>query len=168
DENSLELPAVDGDWIIEAATDEGLRIRGVQLPYVATLGYDHIHYFTSNPDRKDGGLQFGFLTLCVQIYLQGCALRVRPTLRPGESLPPPTVTITEKCVDFNYPTASGLQGRLNDLGFQIGWAQERNVAQRVEIDGWQIVTEPDGHGNLTSYRVKDRPHDLILLRRKIH
>jgi len=82
------LPSIDEDWIIQPFMDDGiLGLSSVETGYIAKLGYDAVHHFTSNPNRFQGTVRFGFLTLTVQIYMQGCNLWYLPTLRPGEPLP---------------------------------------------------------------------------------
>ena len=86
DEKGNELPAIDDDWIIQEVFKGGVRISNVRTQHHTILGLDHIHHFTSNPDRSQGGIKYGFLTLNVQIFLQGNNLSVRPSGRPGEAV----------------------------------------------------------------------------------
>jgi hypothetical protein len=86
DRHGYELPTLDDDWIIDGLGPHGVHVINTRTHHVTTLGYDHIHHLTGNPDRRVGDLRFGFLTLNVQIVLQGNSLRVRPTFRPGERL----------------------------------------------------------------------------------
>jgi hypothetical protein len=73
----------DDDWTITAVTDDGVRIENQRTRLSTTLARDHIHHYTSNPDRSTGGLKFGFLTLNVQLFMQGNEMRIRPNSAPG-------------------------------------------------------------------------------------
>jgi hypothetical protein len=84
---------MDDDWIILSAVDDGLKVANVRTQHQFTLGYDHVHHFTSDTTRQEGETKFGFLVLLVQIYLQGSSLTIEPTLRPGERVPPAKVNI---------------------------------------------------------------------------
>ncbi len=86
DHNGLEIrPAVDDDWwLIEDVNDDGVKISDPRSGHIRLLGYDHIQKFTSDGIRN--GAKRGFLTLLVQLYVQGNDVRVLPT-RPGEALP---------------------------------------------------------------------------------
>jgi hypothetical protein len=86
------LPPIDDDWVIESVTEEGVRISNPRNGLSTLLGLDHIYSFTSNPGRMEGGSKFGFLVLKVQLTLKRHEVIVRPTLRPGESVPPPPQT----------------------------------------------------------------------------
>jgi hypothetical protein len=86
------LAAIDDDWLVESVTDDGVKISNPRTGLWTVLGLDHIYSFTSNPGRVQGGLKFGFLMLKVQLTLKRQEVIVRPTLRPGESVPPPPQT----------------------------------------------------------------------------
>jgi len=78
-----ELSDVDDDWDVVGVTDT-VRIINVSTGHIANLGLDHIHHFTSNPARTGSAIGYGFLTLMVQLFLQGNSIVLRPTARPGE------------------------------------------------------------------------------------
>jgi hypothetical protein len=77
------LPQIDDEWQIEAVTDAGVRIFLPRTGHGRTLGFDHIHQYTS--DRIERGVSYGFLTLNVQLSIQGNDVGVTPT-RPGETV----------------------------------------------------------------------------------
>lgn len=107
DQLGRSLPQRDDEWLIEDAPADGLRVRNLHTEHSTTLGYDHIHHFTSDPGRSQGGLVHGFLTLNVQVFLQGNRAWIRPNARPGEPVaPPPVVKPRDKWVDFRYPDDS--------------------------------------------------------------
>jgi hypothetical protein len=85
DHNGLEVKLVIDDdwWLVQNVTDDGVTISDPRTGHVRLLGYDHIQKFTS--DGVKSGSKRGFLTLLVQVYVQGNEVRVMPT-RPGEPL----------------------------------------------------------------------------------
>jgi hypothetical protein len=93
------LPQIDDDWLVESVSAEGVRISNPRTGLFVVLGLDHIHSYASNPNRKDGGSKFGFFTLKVQLTLKGYEVLVRPNLRPGEAVPPPSKNSPESATD---------------------------------------------------------------------
>jgi len=167
DEYDRELPPIDDEWIVEGAVEDGVPISNVRTDHGITLGRDHIHHFTSNPDGYRDGIERGFLTLHVQVFLQGTRCWVRPNARPGEPVKVQPLQIAEKCVDFRYPFESGIQQRIETAGYRLAWCLDTNLTRKIELEGWEIVVEPDARGVPTKFRVKDRPADQILVRRRI-
>lgn len=166
DENGLELPTIDDDWTIVAVGENTINLSNIRSSHIATLGNDHVHHYTTNPGRSQSEMKFGFLTLHVQIYLQRENLWIRPTLRPGERLAPPMVTVAERVVDFSYPTDSGLQQRLEAEGYKLSWCLESRLTRATELNGYMVVIDKDGDGNLLSYRCKDPRDDQILVKKR--
>lgn len=165
DENGRELPPEDEDWIIQAASDVGISISN-NRGHSTSLGKDHIHHFTSNPDRSRAGISYGFLTLNVQIFMQGRRLWVRPNLRPGEPVKPPNAEPMEKWVDTQYVYVIGLQQRLEAEGYRLAWCLDTKLASRIDLEGWEVVVEPDARGVPTKFRVKDRISDMTLIKKR--
>src|SRR5438876_886800 len=112
DEFGRELPVESDDWIVQDVSSDGARISNTRTGHVTTLGPDHIHHFTSNPDRSKGEVKYGFFVLNVQLFLKDNQLWVRPNSKPGERVSPPAVEVADKQVDFQYPADSGLQAYL--------------------------------------------------------
>lgn len=168
DEDGFERPALENDWIIESVTPEAARLTMVGSLYFHPLGLDHIKDFKTDPSRsRRGGIRYGFLTLTVQIYIQGIRVFWRPTLRPGERLPPPSPKVIEMIVDFNFPSDSGIQANLDAMGFDVSWALESRLARLTQIGGWQVVLEQGEDGALYRFRVRDRKgDDQILIKRR--
>jgi hypothetical protein len=166
DEQGRELPRVHDDWIIKEVSTDGVRISNVRTDHTTTLGHDHIHHFTSNPGRSASGIRHGFLTLNVQLFLQGNRLWVRPNARPGEIVESQSHSTIEKWVDFRYPFDSGLLPRLELAGYRVTWCLDTNLARKVDLEGWEIVMEPDAHGVPTKFRLKDRPSDQTLIKKR--
>ena len=89
---------VDDDWWrVESVEDDGVKISDPRTGHFRTLGYDHIYKFTSD-GTKDGAAR-GFLSLHVQMFVQGNDVRVVPNARPGEPVPPtrPSAPGTRRC-----------------------------------------------------------------------
>ena len=166
DEFGRELPPEDDDWIVQDVSSAGVRISNVRTDHVTMLGPDHIHHFTTNPDRSKGGLQYGFLVLHVQVFLSGNKLWVRPNSRPGEPVRPPVVQVTEKWVDLRYPNDSGLVHKLEAAGYRVAWSLDTHLSRRIDLEGWEVVIEPDDQGRLIKFRLKDRPADQTLIKKR--
>jgi hypothetical protein len=83
--NDVELEQFDDNWIIEKVPDEGVVINNAQRGYSFTLGFDHIHNYTSDPNRNYDGLKHGILVLNVQllININTWMISIEPTERPG-------------------------------------------------------------------------------------
>jgi hypothetical protein len=64
---------------------------------------------------------------------------------------------------FNFPSASGLQARLEAAGYWVHWSADRYVRTR-EFEAWEVVREPDRHGVLQSFRWPARDGDLTLMK----
>ncbi len=88
DKSGRELESIDDDWVIDGVMSDGLHILNARTGHVTTLGKDHVHHFTTNPGRREGGLQYGFLILHVQVFLQGRRVWVLPNSRPGQTVSP--------------------------------------------------------------------------------
>jgi hypothetical protein len=98
----LELERFDDDWVIEAVTIDGIRISNPRTGHTTTLGGDHVHHYTSNPDRSRAGVKHGFLTLNVQISLRGPNLTVEPNAGPGQ----PAATTSDYPAALPIPMSS--------------------------------------------------------------
>ena len=161
DKNGLEQRPVSDDdwWLIAAIGDEGVTISDPRTGHVKMLGYDHIYKFTS--DEPKNGAKRGFLSLHVQLFVQGNSVSVLPNARPGEPVAPKRVEITDKLVEIGYPTASGIQQRLESHGYHLAWVRPEHVNNLIDIDRWELVVEPDTRGLLSSFHTRDR---LVLLK----
>ncbi len=166
DDNGRDLPQIDDDWIITEVSAAGVQISNIRTSHFTTLGKDHVHHFTSNPDRSQAGIPHGFLTLNVQVFLQGDNLSIRPNARPGEPVSPQPAEITEKWVDLKYPSDSGLQRRVETAGYRVAWCLDNKLSRKIDLEGWEIVVEPDAQGVLTKFRLKDRPADQTLIKKR--
>lgn len=69
----------DDVWILTGVASDGMvELSNQETGHVAKLGTDHIHHFDSDPPSSTPSLRHGFLTLTVQIYLQGARLWLEP------------------------------------------------------------------------------------------
>ncbi len=165
DEYGSKLPAADDDWLIEEVSGDGVRIKNLRTHHTTTLGKDHIYDYVSNPDRSQGGLKQGFLTLKVQISLKPNGLSITPTARPGESVEPAPVEIVEKWVSMDYPARSGLKAKLEAAGYSVKWAWDTKLAD-LGLKGWEVVIEPDAQGVFTTFRFDEvGPHQTLIKRK---
>ncbi|HTV29449.1 MAG TPA: hypothetical protein VMF32_16865 [Xanthobacteraceae bacterium] len=165
DNQNNALPDKNEDWRVEEVTEDVMRLRS-QSGYQLKLGTDHIYNFVTNPQRASIGSNFGFLTLHVQVVVQGSCVSVKPNARPGERVSPNPVIVEDKIVSFSYPTDSGIQQRLEAAGYKLVWSLESQLASRVDLHGWEIVIEPDAKGKLCRFRCKDARDDQILLKKR--
>jgi hypothetical protein len=162
-----ELPGRNEDWIIGSVTDNEIRLdEAVISGLTTTIGKDGVHHFTSNPSRSiRGGLQYGFLSLTVQMFIQQDRISYRPCSRPGERVAPLPISIVEKWVDFGYPKASGIQDRLERTGHRIAWARVSHLAT-LELQGWEKVVEKDAHGMPSSFHLRDFPENQVFIKKR--
>jgi hypothetical protein len=109
DDGGNELRDFDDDWAIREVSKDGVRIENISTGHTVLLGPDHIHHYTSNPGRRTPGIRHGFLSLTVQLFLQGWAVHIRPTSRPGE----------RTTFDGKSPEARAARARLLDERFRM-------------------------------------------------
>lgn len=129
------LAPTDDAWVIEAVTDEDVRVSNPRTGHFTHLGKDHIHHYTTNPDEtRRTGIPHGFFTLLVQIYVQGAELRVTPTARPGEPVHPQPPAPIE--VERRY------QPSLFELG-GCSWVSELDVPEFENV-GYTHYPHPSG------------------------
>jgi hypothetical protein len=152
DHNGFEVnPVEDEWWLVSEVTDEGVTISEPRTGHFRLLGYDHIEKFAS--DGVKNGAKRGFLRLLVQLYVQGTDVRVLPT-RPGEPLPPPRPVVVERIVVHDYPTASGIQQRLEAQGYALSWVRPEQVAS-IELRAGKVLVDRDATGALARFRTRD-------------
>ena len=70
DGSGHELQAPDDDWLIEDVRNDYVQLRNLRTADVVKLGKDHIHHYSSNPQRSTGEAKYGSLILNVQIVLE--------------------------------------------------------------------------------------------------
>ena len=77
--NGYRLPQRDDVWITDAEMEgDALTIRNISTNHVVRLGLDQIHHFDSDQSSEEDGIKRGFLTLLVQISMEGVNVNVRP------------------------------------------------------------------------------------------
>ena len=167
DKIGRELPGRNTDWIVQNVTDTEVRIDTAEMLGLTTpLGKDHIHHFTSNPSRSvAGGLQYGFLSLHVQLFIQNDRITYRPCSRPGERVAPLPAPIEKRWVQLGYPVKSGIQQKLEASGYRASWCRESRLAD-LELEGWEVVVVNDPHGMLTSFHLRDISENQIYVKRR--
>src|SRR5215471_16675215 len=72
----------------------------------------------------------------------------------------------EKWVDLKYPNDSGLQAKLEAAGYRVAWCLDTNLARKLDLEGWEVVVEPSDQGMPTKFRLKDRPADQTLIKKR--
>ncbi|MGO8945166.1 MAG: TIR domain-containing protein [Syntrophobacteraceae bacterium] len=70
---------------------------------------------------------------------------------------------TVKWVDFNYPKDVGILAGLQGQGYRIGWCSEDALARRLDIEGWSLVTRTTESGQNIVLKMKDKPHNQVLI-----
>jgi hypothetical protein len=164
----IPLPEEDIEWLVNDVTNDVVTLNRIGAGgHFLKLGTDHIHHFTTDAKRSIGDLRCGFLTLHVQPFIQGMDTWVRPNSRPGEAVAPPSVQIEDKAVDFNYPTDSGIQARLQQQGYKISWVLESRLARIIELEAYELVIEKRGDGTLVRFRVRDPRDDQVLVKKMV-
>jgi len=74
--------------------------------------------------------------------------------------------VLEKWVDINYPRDIGLIRQLEAEGYKAKWCFDRDVPRVVDIQGWEIVYLDAGKGQLTILKLRDRPDNQTLVKKR--
>jgi hypothetical protein len=165
DEYGRELPGENEDWIIRSVSATAIEVEDAGfLSRIVRLGRDHIHSFATDPQRDGaGGVHYGMLKLYVQMYISPVPpVWYEPCVRPGERVPPPLSQIKELFVDFQYPVKSAIQQKLTDAGYRVAWVREVHLPG-LELDGYEVVVEPDRQGKPTSFHLRNPNNDNQVL-----
>jgi len=176
-----ELEQIDDDWRITSV--DGARkvveIHNLRCDYCPTLGFDHIHSYTSDPMRDTDGQKHGFLQLIVEIRLTDRGLTIEP-LPPADragSRTPSTrvqrleavIQIADKWVDLSYPEKAGIMRQLTTEGFELCWATANKESEKIDLQNWEPVLLDLADGTKARLKIHDHPvvgGYLILLKRK--
>jgi len=138
------LPQIDDEWRIESVTDDGVRLFLARTGHGRTLGYDHICEYTS--DRIERGVKYGFLTLRVQLSIQGNNVNVTPT-RPGVPVPPRIPPDPIRLALFQRLQASPGQAVHADHLPEFPAEEVTNEIARCDAEGLlEARLLQDGHG----------------------
>ena len=49
----------------------------------------------------------------------------------------------------------------------MGWCLDRDLPRKIDIEGWEIVVEPDENGVPTSFHMQDLPCNQTLVEKRI-
>jgi hypothetical protein len=88
DAASDPLPSLNEDWTIEAVTNDYVEIHAAS-GHRYRLAKDHIRNFTADVQSSTGDNKHGFLTLHVQLVVEGVNVKAVPNERPGAAVIPP-------------------------------------------------------------------------------
>lgn len=80
--------------------------------------------------------------------------------------PPVDRQPAEKWVDLKYPNDSGLQANLEAAGYRVAWCLDTNLARKLDLEGWEVVVESSDQGTPTKFRLRDRPADQTLIKKR--
>ncbi len=72
----------------------------------------------------------------------------------------------EKWVDMHYPHDSGLLRQLEAEGYRVRWRFDRDVARAVDIEAWELVHQDLGDGRVAMLKLRDRPDNQTLLKKR--
>jgi hypothetical protein len=84
DPRGFPLVQIDDEWRIESVADDGVRLFLPRTGHGRLLAFDNVCEYTT--DRVERGIHYAFLTLKVQLSIQGNDVNVTPT-RPGVPVP---------------------------------------------------------------------------------
>lgn len=90
-------------------------------------------------------------------------------VRPGVAYESALSQVSEteiKWVDPNYPSDSGLQHRLETQGYKVRWCRDDLLVRRLDIEGWELVEQEFGDGRRVNFKVKDKPCDQTLIKKR--
>jgi hypothetical protein len=167
DPQGHELPSRDEEWILQAISPDGnaLELRDLQINGLSVwVGKDVVHRFDSDRSR---GTRHGFLMLTQQMFIQADRINFRPG-RPGERVNPLTpIEVTNVPVTFDFLRNSGIQGRLEQEGFEVNGVIAARLAE-LELKGWERIIENDLRGRPTQCYLPDSRAgmELIFIKRR--
>jgi hypothetical protein len=69
-------------------------------------------------------------------------------------------------VTLDYPGRIGLTKRLESEEFTVNWQREEEVPLLVGHEGWEYAYEEPGDGRRLVLRIRDRPSNQVLLKRR--
>ena len=107
------MPVTDEDWLIADVNNEFIELRDERARSYR-LGKDQIRNFTTDSQRSNGTEKRGFLTLHVQLFVEGEAVRAVPNHQPGASVVPP-IDRALKAREFFAPELQRVFRRLVEI-----------------------------------------------------
>ena len=69
--NAGTLLPVNDDWSVQEITSDHIKLRNTVTYHEPLIGLDQIRSYTSDPHRNTDGFKHGFLSLHVQLTIQG-------------------------------------------------------------------------------------------------
>ena len=67
---------------------------------------------------------------------------------------------------MHYPRDSGLLRQLEAEGYRVRWRFDRDVARAVDIEAWELVHQDLGDGRVAMLKLRDRPDNQTLLKKR--
>lgn len=86
---------------------------------------------------------------------------------PAAPAPAAAAEPAVRWVDIKYPHDSGLQAALEAEGFAVRWSRDSALARRLDLQGWSLVTQRGDSGRDIVLKMRDRPEDQTLVKKKI-
>jgi hypothetical protein len=124
-------------------------------------------YSPSLANRLAGSTNKGIEALAEELLeaINRGGRNVSPPLSGGTE-PVASDAVEEKWVDLEYPKDSGLLARLETEGYEVRWCADRSLSRRVDLEGWEVVREGVDGGRRVIFRLRDRPDNQTLIRRR--
>ena len=86
--------------------------------------------------------------------------------RPSLSERTITISISVKWCTLDYIEKAGVGATLRAAGYRLYWARAENVAEYVDLKGWEEVVWDDPRDGPVRFRVRDRSCEYMALLRK--
>jgi hypothetical protein len=75
--------------------------------------------------------------------------------------------IQDKFVTLEYPQRAGITKALEEEGYRLYWSTGDQLAERLDLEGWEVVEWTDKDGSTFRLRIRDSTcGDLFLLKLK--
>ena len=73
----------------------------------------------------------------------------------------------DKLVDIKYPSDSGIQKELENVGFKVRWCAEDKLSRRIDMEGWEKVVWEDQTGKQFLLKCRsDRTHLTLIMKKQ--
>ena len=159
---------------LDGLVQKEIEGRKVVLPVWHNVTHaDVAKYSLPLADRVAGLTSSGIHVLADGLMraIKGGVTSVQPFVTPGAVPSGNAVRAKqdrpeEKWVDINYPRDSGLQGQLAAEGYRVKWCFDGAVARAVDLDGWEVVYQDLGEGRRAMLKLRDRPDNQTLLKKR--
>ena len=75
--------------------------------------------------------------------------------------------IEDKLVDIKYPSDSGIQKELENVGYKVRWCAEDKLSRRIDMEGWEKVVWEDQTGKQFLLKCRsDRTHLTLIMKKQ--